>query len=102
MRAAPETMSLPRPIRSNRRRFLVAAAVLLVLACGFLAGYLPRRLARARLAAATPTAAAAPRVAVVKALAVDAGRTLTLPAGLVPNQQILVYARASGYVNRWL
>ena len=32
----------------------------------------------------------------------DAGRLLTLPAGLVANQQTLVYARASGYVSRWL
>ena len=41
-------------------------------------------------------------MSVVKALAVDAGRLLTLPAGLVANQQTLVYARASGYVRRWL
>ena len=102
MSAAPEILTPPRRIRSKRRLWIAAAALLLVLAGGFLAGYLPRRLARARLAATTPTAAVAPRVAVVKAAAVDAGRTLTLPAGLVANQQTLVYARASGYVNRWL
>src|SRR5207245_7797749 len=50
----------------------------------------------------TPAAAVAPRVSVVKAQALDAGHVLTLPAGLVANQQTLVYARASGYVNRWL
>ncbi|HEX9578419.1 MAG TPA: efflux RND transporter periplasmic adaptor subunit [Myxococcales bacterium] len=75
---------------------------MLLLAAAFLAGYLPRRMARAKLAAATPTAPAGPRVAVVKAVAVDAGRLLTLPAGLAPNQKTLVYARANGYVNRWL
>jgi len=88
--------------RWSRRQLWIAAAAVLVLTAGFLAGYLPRRLARAKLAAATPTAPVAPRVSVVKAVAVDAGRLLTLPAGLVANQQTLVYARASGYVSRWL
>jgi RND family efflux transporter MFP subunit len=100
MSEPPAVLSPARPARSRRPVFL-AAAVLLVIA-GFLAGYLPRRLARARLAAATPAAPVAPRLSVVKAVAVDAGQVLTLPAGLVPNQQTMVYARASGYVNRWL
>jgi len=99
MSTASETLI---PQRRWSRRRLWIAAVVLVLAVGFLAGYLPRRLARARLAAATPTAPVAPRASVVKAVAVDAGRLLTLPAGLIANQQTLVYARASGYVNRWL
>src|SRR5438128_231417 len=100
MSTASETL-IPRR-RWSRRALWIAAAAVLVLAAGFFAGYLPRRLARGKLAAATPTAPVAPRVAVVKALAVDAGRLLTLPAGLVANQQTLVYARASGYVSRWL
>jgi RND family efflux transporter MFP subunit len=92
-----------KPPRSwNKRRLALAAAIVLLLAAAFLAGYLPRRMARAKLAAATPTAPAGPRVAVVKAVAVDAGRLLTLPAGLSPSQKTLVYARASGYVSRWL
>jgi membrane fusion protein, multidrug efflux system len=99
MTMASETL-IPR--RRWSRRQLWIAAVVLVLAAGFLAGYLPRRLARAKLAAATPSAPVAPRVSVVKAVAVDAGRLLTLPAGLVANQQTLVYARANGYVRRWL
>jgi len=86
----------------SKRHLAIAAAIVLLLAAAFLAGYLPRRMARAKLAAATPTAPAGPRVAVVKAVAVDAGRLLTLPAGLAPNQKTLVYARANGYVNRWL
>jgi RND family efflux transporter MFP subunit len=76
--------------------------VALAIVAAFLAGYLPRRLSRTRLSAATPTAPVAPRTAVTKAVVVDAGRVLTLPAGLVANQQTLVYARASGYVRRWL
>jgi RND family efflux transporter MFP subunit len=86
----------------NKRHLWIAAVVLLAVAAAFLAGYLPRRMARAKLTAATPAAAVAPRVSVAKAVAVDAGRMLTLPAALAPNQQTLVYARASGYVNRWL
>ena len=100
MRTASDAL-IPRRLW-GKRHLWIAAAVVLVLAAGFLAGYLPRRLARAKLAAATPTAPVAPRVSVVKAVAVDAGRVLTLPAGLVANQQTLVYARASGYVSRWL
>ncbi len=100
MSTASETLTPRR--RWSRRQLWIAAAAVLVLAAGFLAGYLPRRLARAKLAAATPTAPVAPRVSVVKAVAVDAGRVLTLPAGLIANQQTLVYARASGYVSRWL
>jgi len=87
---------------SSKRHLWIAAAAVLVLAAGFLAGYLPRRLARAKLAAATPAAPVAPRVSVAKAVSVDAGRQLTLPAALAANQQTLVYARASGYVSRWL
>jgi RND family efflux transporter MFP subunit len=100
MSATSESLKPPRSW--SKRRLWIAAGVLLVLAVGFLAGYLPRRGARARLAAATPGAPVAPRVSVVKAVAVDAGRLLTLPAGLAPNQKTLVYARANGYVRRWL
>jgi membrane fusion protein (multidrug efflux system) len=85
----------------NKRHLAVAGAVLLLGAL-FLGGYLPRRLARSRLTAATAAAQGPQRVAVTKAVAVDAGRTLTLPAGLLPRNQTLVYARASGYVRRWL
>src|SRR5260370_38091982 len=100
MSATSETLA---PRRSgSKRRLWIAAGVALVLAAGFFAGYLPRRLARAKLAAATPAAPVAPRVSVVKAVAVDAGRMLTLPAALSAKQQTLVYARASGYVSPWL
>jgi membrane fusion protein (multidrug efflux system) len=86
----------------RKGRWIAVAVAVAALVAAFLAGYVPRRLAQRRLAAATPTAPVAPRVSVVKATAIDSGRVLTLPAGLVADQQTLVYARASGYVNRWL
>jgi RND family efflux transporter MFP subunit len=99
MSATTETLTQRHGLKSRRVAIAVAAIVLLV---AFLAGYLPRRLARAKLAVATPTAPVALRVSVVKAAAIDAGRALTLPAGLVADSQTLVYARANGYVRRWL
>src|SRR6266850_1632934 len=90
------------PRRMWNRRYLVIAGAVLVVAAAFLAGYLPRRLARSKLAASTAAAQGPQRVAVTKAVAVDAGRTLTLPADLVAYQQTFVNARASGYVRRWL
>jgi membrane fusion protein (multidrug efflux system) len=92
----------PLPVRRSTRRPILLGAATLALAAAFLAGYLPRRAARARVVAATATAPVAVRFPVVKAAAVDSGHVLTLPAGLVPAQQTLVYARASGYVRRWL
>jgi RND family efflux transporter MFP subunit len=90
------------PRRGWSRRSVALVVTALVLVVAFLVGYVPRELRRAKVTASTPTAPVAPRVGVVKAVAVDAGRVLTLPAGLVANQQTLVYARANGYVRRWL
>jgi RND family efflux transporter MFP subunit len=90
------------PRRWNRRHLAIAGAAA-VLVAAFLSGYLPRHLARSKIAATTSAAAnAPPSVAVVKAVAVDAGRQLKIPAGLVADQQTLVYARANGYVRHWL
>jgi membrane fusion protein, multidrug efflux system len=90
------------PRRRWNRRHLVILAAALVVGAAFLAGYLPRRLARSKLAADTAAAQGPPRVAVTKAVALDAGRTLLLPADLVAYQQTFVNARANGYVRRWL
>jgi RND family efflux transporter MFP subunit len=100
MSAVSETLMAHRPWK--HRHLWIPLGVLAVLTSGFLAGYLPRRIARTKLVAATPTAPMGPRVAVTTAIASDAGRVLTLPAALSANQQTLVYARASGYVRRWL
>jgi RND family efflux transporter MFP subunit len=96
--ATSETL-MPRR-RWNRRHVVIAAAAAVV-GAAFLAGYLPRRLARSKLVATTAAAQGPPRVAVTKAVALDAGRTLTLPADLVAYDQTFVNARASGYVRRW-
>jgi membrane fusion protein (multidrug efflux system) len=100
-----DIVSLPAPEpkrpRARRRGLLAAGVVLAALLFAF--GYLPRRQARIKLARETRAEAReAPRVAVITAKAEDAGRTLTLPANLVAQQDTLVYARASGYVRRWL
>src|SRR5258708_27175105 len=86
----------------NKRHLMIAAAAVLVLAVAFFAGYLPRRLARKKLAAGTPIAAVAPRVSVVKAVLVDPARQLQLPAALGPDQQTLVYPRANRDLSPWL
>ena len=99
MSTSVETL-IRRRTRISRRLAIAVGA--LALAAAFLAGYLPRRLARARLVAATPAAPVAQRVSVIRATALDAGRVLTLPAGIVADSQTLVYARANGYVRRWL
>ena len=96
------TGGIPMPLRSWNRRHLAVAGVVLLVAAAFLLGYLPRRFARSKLAASTAAQQGPPRVAVTKAVAVDAGRTLSLPADLVAFQQTFVNARASGYVRRWL
>ncbi len=64
------------PLRSLNRRHLAVAGAALLVAAAFLLGYLPRRLARSKLAAATAAQQGPPRVAVTKAVALDAGRTL--------------------------
>jgi membrane fusion protein, multidrug efflux system len=91
----------PPPRRTVRRRLL--AGGLLALALAFLVGYLPRRLALARLARATRAEAEKPpRVAVILAQAENTNRELTLPSNLVAIEDTLVYSRANGYVRRWL
>jgi membrane fusion protein, multidrug efflux system len=91
----------PPPRRTSRRRLL--AGGLLAVSVAFLAGYLPSQLARARLARRARAEAQEPlRVAVILAHAEDRSRELTLPGNLVAIQDTFVYARASGYVRRWL
>jgi membrane fusion protein, multidrug efflux system len=81
-------------------RWLLAAALLTAL---FLAGYLPQRQARAALVTGTFEAnREAPSVNVIRAKPSKLGKSLTLPASLSGWEQTVLFARANGYVRRWL
>jgi RND family efflux transporter MFP subunit len=84
------------PVEGVWRRWRAAALFLVV------PGYWPRRSAQNKLAAeAIAVGQSLPRVKVSTAVAVDGGRSLTLPGSLVANEQAMINARATGYVRRW-
>jgi len=69
----------------------------------FLVGFLPRHHAQTALAAAMALAAAEPpHVEVIHPRVESNVRTLTLPGSLQALEATAVYARATGYVRRWL
>lgn len=85
---------------SGAAKWLLGA---LVLVCAFIAGYLPKERARAALVAgAADTNRELPVVAVVHPKLNKPGKTLTLPASLKGWEQTVLFARANGYVERWL
>jgi membrane fusion protein (multidrug efflux system) len=87
----------PRVIRPSYR-WLFGMVGLVVL---FFAGYWPRHMEQRKLdSASIAQASALPRVKTTTAVAVDAGRSLTLPGNFVAIRQALVSARATGYVAR--
>jgi membrane fusion protein, multidrug efflux system len=97
LRHPPIAVSLHRP------RVLVLLLAAFVLTALFLAGYLPRHLARKSLAASTAAAVAdAAHVDVVHPRVESNVRTLTLPGSLQALESTAIYARATGYVRRWL
>lgn len=100
----PLGFDLPPPRRlSRQRRAAVAVLVLAVAAVAFVAGYLPHRQARTAVErSAREASAAAPRVEVVRPRAVSSARELLLPGSVQPLEETVVYARANGYVRRWL
>jgi membrane fusion protein (multidrug efflux system) len=95
---------LPAPTRISRTGAVVAVAgVLFVLGAAFVVGYLPRH--RERLAldeAAQGVAGAATRVSVVTPKIGSSDRAVVLPGSVQPLQETVLYARASGFVRRWL
>jgi RND family efflux transporter MFP subunit len=96
------TLVSPVPHHRWRKRYsaIIAAAVVVLLA--FLFGYLPRHRAHSKLVAETSAQQGPLRVSVVRAVAPDTGHELTLPATLAAYQRTFVYARANGFVRRWL
>jgi RND family efflux transporter MFP subunit len=90
------------PVQGVWRRWKAVALVPGVLVVLFAAGYWPRHVAQKELAAAAATVEQSPpRVGVTTAVAVDGGRSLTLPGNLVASRQAMINARATGYVRRW-
>jgi RND family efflux transporter MFP subunit len=90
------------PVEGMWRRARAAALVPVVLGVLFIAGYWPRRSAQNRLTAeAIAVGQSLPRIKVSTAVAVDGGRSLTLPGSLVASRQAMINARATGYVSRW-
>jgi membrane fusion protein (multidrug efflux system) len=76
---------------------------LVALSALFLAGYLPRRHAAKSLAASTAAAASEVlRVEVIHPRIDSNVRTLTLPGSIQALEATAIYARANGYVRRWL
>ncbi|MET0340576.1 MAG: efflux RND transporter periplasmic adaptor subunit [Polyangiales bacterium] len=95
--------ALPRPAAITKSRAtLFGAAVLLLCAGGFLAGYVPRRGQQSALAEQVRTRSeTAPSVEVLRPERVDDDAEITLPASLQPLSATVIYARAQGYVKAW-
>ncbi len=90
------------PVQGGLRRWRTAAVIPVVLGALFAAGYLPRRAAQAHLTTeAAAVTRSVPRVGVTTAVAVDGGRSVTLPGSLVASQVAMINARATGYVRHW-
>jgi membrane fusion protein, multidrug efflux system len=85
------------------RRALTIAVAAAALVALFLFGYLPRHHAQKALAAATASATTdAPAVSVIRPKVQSGLRTFTLPGNIQALEATSVYARATGYVRRWL
>jgi RND family efflux transporter MFP subunit len=95
---------LAKPARWSTGRMLLGGSVIVLAFAGLFAfAYLPRHAARETLVKeAAERAQALPRVAVVQPKLVSSERNLTLPGSVQPLEEAVIYARASGYVRRWL
>jgi membrane fusion protein (multidrug efflux system) len=95
---------LPEPARISRARVAALAVVaLLTLATAFALTFKPRYAARVALEAQAQQAGqAVRRLTVVSPKLVSSDRSLSLPASIQPLEEAVIYARANGYVGRWL
>lgn len=96
--------ALPEPARISRGRALLFLGLgLSVLAGAFVVTFVPRKAAQTDLERrASDAAKAAPRLVVAPPKLVSSDRVLKLPASVQPLEEAVIYARASGYVGRWL
>ncbi len=92
-------MPLAAPSRVKLSRVATVAAVLIV--AGFIIGFIPRWHQRSLLRAET-VELATPTVAVVSPAPSPASAGLSLPAEVRPLLEAPIYARANGYLKRWL
>jgi RND family efflux transporter MFP subunit len=94
---------LPPPARLSPSRVAAfAVVVVVVFGVAFFVGWLPRRQARASLESAQAELAGGPRVEVETPKLGSSDRALKLPGSVQPLQETVVYARANGYVRKWL
>ncbi len=96
--------ALPAPARLSFGRALTLVIVTVAALGGlFLIVFLPRQAARADLEQQAENDSHAPaRMAVAPAKLVSSERALKLPASIQPLEEAVIYARANGYVARWL
>ncbi len=95
---------LPAPARPSRGRVVAISVVtVLLLGAAFTLAFRPRQAARAALEAqAQQTAKALPRLTVVAPKLVASDRSIKMPASIQPLEEAVIYARANGYIGRWL
>jgi membrane fusion protein, multidrug efflux system len=95
---------LPPPATISRTGALAAAVgAALLLGAAFTVGYLPRQRERAALEEATSIASqSAMRVDVISPKIGASDRAELLPGSVQPLMETVLYARASGFVRRWL
>lgn len=95
---------LPPPARLSKGVFVGAAALgALLLTGAFVLAYLPRAAQKRALEEhAVAVRDALPQVVVVRPQPVGDVNTLRLPGNVQPLEEAVIYARANGYVQRWL
>ncbi|MFO0723362.1 MAG: efflux RND transporter periplasmic adaptor subunit [Myxococcota bacterium] len=90
---------------SRKKVWWIALAALVVFGLALAVGILPRMRAHRQLeanVARMAEARATPRVELVKPKLISSDHDLVLPGDVEPLEQTIIYARASGYLKRWL
>ncbi len=90
------------PLVGNRRAAVLTFVSVTALAGALVAGWLPRHVAHAQAVRRASVQQAPRLLSVIKTVAEGTGRDLTLPGSLVATEHTAIYARASGFVRRWM